>query len=178
MKPSRALLALFAALLLLAIGLGSLSALGQRLPAQLHTFWWAALAALLLLGLLDALWARRQPVPKLSRQLSGNLPLGRWSEVRLHLQHTYRRPVRLTLFDHLPAGMDFEYLPQEVELRPGESTDVGYRVRPLNRGHFVFPRCELELPSPLRLWRQHYNQHQYRLSTGLRRQVQQWSLQP
>ena len=154
MKPSRALLALFAALLLLAIGLGSLSALGQRLPAQLHTFWWAALAALLLLGLLDALWARRQPVPKLSRQLSGNLPLGRWSEVRLHLQHTYRRPVRLTLFDHLPAGMDFEYLPQEVELRPGESTEVGYRVRPLNRGHFVFPRCELELPSPLRLWRQ------------------------
>lgn len=154
MKPSRALLALFAVLLLLAIGLGSLSALGQRLPAQLHTFWWAALAALLLLGLLDALWARRQPVPKLSRQLSGNLPLGRWSEVRLHLQHTYRRPVRLTLFDHLPAGMDFEYLPQEVELRPGESTEVGYRVRPLNRGHFVFPRCELELPSPLRLWRQ------------------------
>ncbi|RPT52254.1 hypothetical protein IPC965_14915 [Pseudomonas aeruginosa] len=154
MKPSRALLALFAALLLLAIGLGSLSALGQRLPAQLHTFWWAALAALLLLGLLDALWARRQAVPKLSRQLSGNLPLGRWSEVRLHLQHTYRRPVRLTLFDHLPAGMDFEYLPQEVELRPGESTEVGYRVRPLNRGHFVFPRCELELPSPLRLWRQ------------------------
>ena len=150
----RALLALFAVLLLLAIGLGSLSALGQRLPAQLHTFWWAALAALLLLGLLDALWARRQPVPKLSRQLSGNLPLGRWSEVRLHLQHTYRRPVRLTLFDHLPAGMDFEYLPQEVELRPGESTEVGYRVRPLNRGHFVFPRCELELPSPLRLWRQ------------------------
>ena len=75
MKPSRALLALFAALLLLAIGLGSLSALGQRLPAQLHTFWWAALAALLLLGLLDALWARRQAVPKLSRQLSGNLPL-------------------------------------------------------------------------------------------------------
>ncbi len=66
----------------------------------------------------------------------------------------YRRPVRLTLFDHLPAGMDFEYLPQEVELRPGESTEVGYRVRPLNRGHFVFPRCELELPSPLRLWRQ------------------------
>ena len=63
MKPSRALLALFAALLLLAIGLGSLSALGQRLPAQLHTFWWAALAALLLLGLLDALWARRQAVP-------------------------------------------------------------------------------------------------------------------
>ncbi|TES10526.1 DUF58 domain-containing protein [Pseudomonas aeruginosa] len=154
MKPSRALLALFAALLLLAIGLGSLSALGQRLPAQLHTFWWAALAALLLLGLLDALWARRQAVPKLSRQLSGNLPLGRWSEVRLHLQHTYRRPVRLTLFDHLPTGMDFEYLPQEVELRPGESTEVGYRVRPLNRGHFVFPRCELELPSPLRLWRQ------------------------
>ena len=27
-------------------------------------------------------------------------------------------------------------------------------MRPLNRGHFVFPRCELELPSPLRLWRQ------------------------
>ncbi|MGZ0843287.1 hypothetical protein ACXKGW_29620, partial [Klebsiella pneumoniae subsp. pneumoniae] len=38
-------LALFAVLLLLAIGLGSLSALGQRLPAQLHTFWCCAAAS-------------------------------------------------------------------------------------------------------------------------------------
>ncbi|MDG9853505.1 DUF58 domain-containing protein [Pseudomonas nitroreducens] len=152
MKPSRALLALLGALLAIAIALGAAEALDSG-SALLGRLWWGALSALLLLALADALWLRRTPSPKLRRQLSGNLPLGRWSEIRLQFHHRYAQPQRVTVFDHLPAGMEFEYLPQTVELHPGEQTELGYRVRPLSRGHFVFQRCEIELSSPLRLWK-------------------------
>ncbi|MEO4046092.1 DUF58 domain-containing protein [Pseudomonas sp. CAU 1711] len=153
MTPSRLLLGLLGGLLVLAIALGSLPLLGVRLPQTLAPLWWGLLLALALLAILDALWLGRLPTPRLTRQLPGNLPLGRWSEVRLTLHHDFRQPLRVQLFDHLPAHMDFEFLPQQAELRPGELTDCGYRVRPLKRGHFHIPRCELLLPSPLRLWR-------------------------
>ncbi|MBD9513217.1 DUF58 domain-containing protein [Pseudomonas sp. PDM22] len=160
MKPSRALLALLGVLLAIAVALGAAEALDSG-SALLGRLWWGALCALALLALADALWLRRTPSPELRRQLSGNLPLGRWSEVRLQFHHRYAQPQRITVFDHLPAGMDFEYLPQTVELHPGEQTELGYRVRPLSRGHFVFQRCEIELSSPLRLWkgRRYLEQH-------------------
>ncbi len=152
MKPSRLLLALIGGLLALAIVLGSLPLLGIKLPQTLQPLWWGLLLALLLIAAADALWLRRLPTPRLQRQLPGNLPLGRWSEVRLTLHHDYRQPLAVQAFDHLPEHMDFEFMPQQVELHPGEQTEFGYRVRPLKRGHFRIPRCELLLPSPLRLW--------------------------
>jgi uncharacterized protein (DUF58 family) len=103
-------------------------------------------------ALVDAGLLRRLPSPRIERHLPGNLPLGRWSEVQLCVHHTYTRRIAVQVFDHLPGDMAFEHLPLRVELHPGEQTQVSYRVRPLVRGHFVFPRCEAELPSPLRLW--------------------------
>jgi len=152
MKPSRLLIGLLGGLLALAIVLGSLPLLDIKLPQTLQPLWWGLLLALLVIAGLDATWLRRLPPPRLERQLPGNLPLGRWSEVRLTLHHDYRYPLAVQAFDHLPEHMDFEFLPQQVELHPGEQTEFGYRVRPLKRGHFRFPRCELLLPSPLRLW--------------------------
>ncbi|UVE18683.1 DUF58 domain-containing protein [Pseudomonas sp. LS44] len=154
MKPARLLLALLAGLLVLAVLLGSLSALDIGVPALLPTLWWALLIALVLVATGDALAVRRQPAPRLQRQLPGNLSLGRWTEVQLSLHHSYSRVQWLELFDHVPAGMAMEHLPQRVDLHPGEVTHCGYRVRPLQRGHFRFAACEVQLPSPLRLWRQ------------------------
>ena len=152
MKPSRLLLVLLGALLAIAIVLGSLPLLGVRLPATLPTLCWGLLLALAVLAGVDALWLRRLPTPRAERQLPGNLPLGRWSEVRLTLHHEYRNALDIEVFDHVPERMDFEHLPQRVALRPGEQTQCGYRVRPLARGHFRYARCEINLPSPLRLW--------------------------
>ena len=152
MKPSRLFLHLLGGLLTLAVLLGTLPLLGIGLPQTLQSLWWGLLLALLLVAGLDAAWLRRLPSPRLQRQLPGNLPLGRWSEVRLTLHHDYGQPLEVEVFDHLAEHMDFEFLPQRVALRPGEQTEFGYRVRPLQRGHFRFPRCELLLPSPLRLW--------------------------
>ncbi|NVZ79291.1 DUF58 domain-containing protein, partial [Pseudomonas gingeri] len=97
---------------------------------------------------------RRLPSPRLQRQMPGSLALGRWGEVRIELQHDYPDELQLQVFDHVPDGVGFEHLPQSIALQPGEKSELGYRVRPLRRGHFTFERCEISLPSPLGLWSQ------------------------
>ncbi|WXL24915.1 DUF58 domain-containing protein [Ectopseudomonas mendocina] len=152
MKPSRTLLICLAVLLGIGCLLGIASAVGLKLPASFDSLYWGLLILLVATALVDALRLRRQPSPRIERQLPGNLPLGRWSEVSLLVRHDFDRMTLLDIFDHLPAGMDHQHLPLKVELRPGEHTQTHYRVRPLRRGRFQIPCCEISLPSPLRLW--------------------------
>ncbi|WP_416772208.1 DUF58 domain-containing protein [Pseudomonas sp. RHF3.3-3] len=152
MKPSRLLLTWLGVLLGLGILLGSLKALAVELPESLDSIGWGLLLALLLLASLDAARLRRLPSPRLLRQVPGSLALGRWGEIRIELQHDYPQALRLQVFDHVPEGLGFEHLPQSIVLRPGEKGELGYRVRPVRRGHFTFERCEIQLPSPLGLW--------------------------
>ena len=152
MKPSSRLLGLLAGLLVLAILLGAMDALAFAWHDRLLPLWWGALLLVAVTALVDLLRLRRLPSPRLQRQLPGNLPLGRWSDVHLLAQHDYRHTLQIQVFDHVPQDMAVEHLPQQVQLRPGEQTRFSYRVRPLLRGHFIFPRCEVTLPSPLRLW--------------------------
>ncbi|WP_460121474.1 DUF58 domain-containing protein [Pseudomonas sp. S2_C03] len=152
MKPSRLLLGWLALLLAIAIVLGALRALEVGVPGTLLSINWGLLLALLALALIDAWRVRRLPSPHIKRQLPGSLALGRWGEVRLEVEHDFTQPLTVELFDHLPGGLSFENLPLSVELQPGQHTQAGYRLRPLNRGHFTFERCEINLPSPLGLW--------------------------
>lgn len=152
MRPSRLLILLVAVLLLAAIALGTCSALKIEVPEVFPGAWSSALLALVLLALGDALWLRRLPSPQLQRELPGNLALGRWQEVWLNVHHDFHSPLRIQLFDHLPEGLDFEFLPQLVTLQPGHQSRLAYRLRPLRRGHFCLDTCELRLPSPLGLW--------------------------
>ncbi|VVO97577.1 hypothetical protein PS900_02668 [Pseudomonas fluorescens] len=152
MKPSRLMLAWL--LILLAIGIvsGTLRALEFAVPANLMAINWGLLLALLVLAILDAIRLKRLPSPRLKRQLSGSLALGRWSEVQLTVEHDFAQPLNVQVFDHVPPGLSFENLPLTVELQPGRHSLAGYRLRPLKRGHFSFKRCEIDLPSPLGLW--------------------------
>ena len=154
MKPSRLLLIWLALLLVLGIVLGVLRALGVAVPSPLLSINWGLLLALLALALLDAVRLRRLPSPRVQRQMPASLALGRWGEVRLEISHDFEQPLEVGLFDHVPDGLDFENLPLTVELQPGQHSQVGYRLRPLKRGHFTFEHCEVNLPSPLGLWAQ------------------------
>ncbi|WP_043300665.1 DUF58 domain-containing protein [Pseudomonas sp. M47T1] len=154
MKPSRLLLAWLGVLLVANLMLGSLDALGVALPQAVQSVAWGMLLAFLLLGALDAWRVRRLPSPSVRRQVPGSLPLGRWGEVRLDISHTYDRPLTLQVFDHVPDGLSFEDLAQTIELQPGQDSQLGYRLRPLRRGHFQWRHLEWLLPSPLGLWQQ------------------------
>jgi uncharacterized protein (DUF58 family) len=151
-KPSRLLLIWLAILLAIGIVLGTLRALDIALPSSLLSIQWGLLLALLALAILDALRLTRLHSPRITRQMPGSLALGRWSEVRLEVEHNFPQPLTVQIFDHVPDGLNFENLPLSVELQPGQHSQVGYRLRPLKRGHFSFDHCEINLPSPLGLW--------------------------
>ncbi|MBK5407939.1 DUF58 domain-containing protein [Pseudomonas sp. TH34] len=152
MRPTRLLLIWLGVLLGLSVLLGALGALQIKVPDTLHAVTWGLLLALLLLALLDAGRLRRRPSPRVRRQMPGSLALGRWGEVRVTLDHDYPQPLVVEVFDHVPDGLTVENLPQSIELRPAEQSELGYRLKPQRRGHFSFTRCEVHLPSPLGLW--------------------------
>jgi len=152
MRPTRLLLIWLGVLLGLSILLGTLGALQVKVPDTLHAVTWGLLLALLLLAVLDAGRLRRRPSPRVRRQMPGSLALGRWGEVRVTLDHDYSQPLVVQVFDHVPDGLTVENLPQSIDLRPGEQSELGYRLKPQRRGHFSFTRCEVHLPSPLGLW--------------------------
>ncbi|MGY2438673.1 DUF58 domain-containing protein [Pseudomonas sp. SDO52101_S400] len=152
MKPSRLLLIWLAILLVLGIVLGTLQALDIEVPSSLLSINWGLLLALFALSLLDALRLKRLPSPRVQRQMPGSLALGRWSEVRLEVEHDFDQPLAIQIFDHVPDGLSFEHLPLNIELQPGQRSQIGYRLRPLKRGHFTLETCELNLPSPFGLW--------------------------
>jgi uncharacterized protein (DUF58 family) len=153
-KPSRLLLIWLGVLFALGTALGTFKALGIGLPEKLDAIAWGLLLALLIVAALDGVLVCRLPSPRLARQLPGSLALGRWGEVRLDIHHDYRDACRLRVFDHVPDGLNVEHQPQAIELQPGQTGQLGYRLRPLRRGHFSFERCEVQLPSPMGLWRQ------------------------
>ncbi|MGE8188918.1 DUF58 domain-containing protein [Pseudomonas sp. NPDC086278] len=152
MKPSRLLLGWLASLLVIGIVLGTLRALEVAVPSTLLSINWGLLLALLALAVLDGVRLKRLPSLRLKRYLPGSLALGRWSEVRLEVEHDVHQPLHIEIFDHVPQGLSFENLPLRVELQPGQYSQIGYRLRPLKRGHFTFEHCEINLPSPLGLW--------------------------
>jgi len=151
-KPSRLLLIWLALLLGVSIVLGAFQALGRELPSSLISINWGLLLALLALAVIDAVRLRRLPSPRIKRQMPGSLALGRWGEVKLEVAHEFAEPLNINFFDHVPDGLAFEYLPTVVELQPGHVSQLTYRLRPLERGHFCFEQCEVNLPSPLGLW--------------------------
>jgi len=151
-KPSRLMLVWLLILLACGIVSGTLRVLEFAVPANLAAINWGLLLALLVLAILDAVRLKRLPSPRLQRQIPGSLALGRWSEVRLEVEHDFPQPLNIQIFDHVPDGLSFENLPLTVELQPGQHSRIDYRLRPLKRGHFTFEHCEINLPSPLGLW--------------------------
>ncbi|MBA1230144.1 DUF58 domain-containing protein [Pseudomonas viridiflava] len=152
LKPSTLLLRWLGALLGVAVLLGVLNALGIDYPRQVDTLYWSAMLALTGVCLFDGFRLTRLPSPRLSRHLPGSLALNRWNEVRLDVEHDSAVPLNISVIDHLPAGLTYENLPQALEVASRGKAQMGYRVRPLKRGHFTFEQCELNLQSGLRLW--------------------------
>ncbi|WP_122550989.1 DUF58 domain-containing protein [Pseudomonas viridiflava] len=152
LRPSPLLLKWLGALAGAAVLLGVLSALGIDYPKQLDTLYWGALLALAGASVFDGFRLTRQPSPRLQRHLPGSLALSRWNEIRLDIEHDGGAALAVRVMDHLPSGLESENLPQSIEVPRRTKATLGYRIRPIKRGHFTFERCELALRSGLRLW--------------------------
>ncbi len=115
--------------------------------------WMAFGGALALMALFDLFALRRLPTPDAVRRVSEALAIGIETQVGLTLDPGEAR-MRATVHDLHPGGWDAHDLPRTVALKPGTLSTLEYRLRPDERGNFVFDGVQLLIDSPLRLWRQ------------------------
>lgn len=144
MKPSGILVGTAAALLLLAVA-------GAAWPA-LAPLWPIASGAAALLALLDAALAGRLPPPVLERRLPGTLPIGVWTRVRLRLRNGPPLARRVRIFDDLPAELQCQGQPRELQLAPRGVLELTYRLRPAVRGSHAIGPAHLQVRSPFGFW--------------------------
>ena len=145
----------FALWLLLAIALAAIAVRPFSAPAgeMLGAAWLALLSSAVLLAAIDLVWASRRGPVNCSRQISSILSLGRANTVTLTLHNSARARVSGRVIDHFPANMVSSNPPGQFALEADASQAWQYQVTPQERGEFHFGRAELELDSPLRMWR-------------------------
>lgn len=156
LRPSARLLWWLAILAGYGVLIGIFQALGWELAGRLDRLFWTLVCLTVVLVGIDAFRLWRLPSPRLRRQVPGSLPLGRWAQVRVEIEHTWRRSVAMTFFDHGPEGLDNRFqaqdLPQNLTLRPRRTAALTWRLRPTSRGLFTFKKVEVQLRSAMGLW--------------------------
>lgn len=99
--------------------------------------------------LLDYAASRSQPPIGVERQLASGLALNQWTEVKLTLHHRFRYPLAVEVFDGINSDVISEQAHQWAPLQPEQTTQISYRLRPLQRGPLSLTRCYLRVPTPL-----------------------------
>lgn len=112
----------------------------------------AALDAGVLLRRGNPVWVERETRPV--------WPLGQAQTIRLRLHSPARRAAGW-VYDHHPAAFPADPMPLQFQLKPGAWVDLGYVIRPTERGDHHFQGTALRLLSPLGLWLA-----QYRIGRG------------
>ena len=151
-RPAQRLLLLTLCLVLVACAVAIAEGIWPELDGRLSSLGGMLLALFVTLAVLDLVQARRLPPISLERLLPGSLALGQWHQARLRIQHRLTRAAAVEVFDHCPAACEAEGLPLRVELQPGKTAEIRYRLRPLTRGLAVFPGVELRIGSTFGLW--------------------------
>ncbi|HMW49990.1 MAG TPA: DUF58 domain-containing protein, partial [Cellvibrionaceae bacterium] len=140
---------LLAALLLIIRILAALS------PALAPTADTLALSLCALAGLLvawDAVSLLRLPSLSIERQCSTVLPVNRWSQVHLAINHACAKPTPVQILDGLGAGLVSDQQPCQAALLPQQITRLTYRLKALRRGAFQLQQVFYRIPSPCGLW--------------------------
>lgn len=126
------------------------------------TLWWAVLAILALLSVVDALRLLVLPVPELRRELDLHWPVQRWRDVRLRILNA-AGPIQL--YDWHPQstrsrGLPLSWQPPPAPLPSAGAEDaaeasawvVSYQVLASQRGRYEFPYCDVVQRSPWGWW--------------------------
>ncbi len=113
-----------------------------------------ALAALLALDIL-LLYRVREGV-RARRMTPERLSNGDDNELRIHLAHFYRFSLHATIIDELPFQFQMREAAYRLVVPTGMERTVRYRVRPVQRGSYVFGAVNVYAATPLGLARRRY----------------------
>ena len=110
---------------------------------------------LLFLGLatvLDygVLFTRRNPV-SVRRELAEKFSNGDRNPIKLVVKNQYPFPVSLRIIDELPDQFQERNFSLYTHLQPGESKELGYDLRPKERGEYLFHSINVFIRSPFGL---------------------------
>jgi hypothetical protein len=155
MKPSRLLLQLLLAWLLLGLLAALATILEWPRAFEIKAVFWSWLALSLTLALLDA-YALRRPRLVATRALEPHLALGVRQQVEIRLENHEPRRLELWLTDFPPAQLQLKGLPVRLELEPEAHARVRYSITPLRRGLAEFDRVCCRVLSGWRLWEKNY----------------------
>jgi uncharacterized protein (DUF58 family) len=135
----------------LGVGIIVLFVLSYGIPALL-TVAQLLLLFLVVVSLLDyvVLFATRQPV-EVERVVSDRFSNGDDNVVRLEIRNRYPFPVRLQLIDEVPEQFQMRNFVLKTELKAGGEGSLEYRLRPVQRGEYVFHNINVYIKSPFQL---------------------------
>jgi len=160
LSPASRLLKLLGFWAVLALVMAGLPLFEQAWVADVVAVFTQLIGVGLVLSLVLVLWDLRQlfyaPPIRVKRDVTKTLPVNGWSEVSLVFHHQLASMRVVEVFDHHPVTAEIEYLPQSLELRPGQSCSLTYRLRPGQRGLSQFGQTQVVMPSPLGFWRRSY----------------------
>ena len=80
------------------------------------------------------------------------MAVNQWTQVTLTVHHPYTSSQAVELYDAVPAIAIAEGQPAVVTLLPGRSSELVYRMKPLQRGPLNFDSCSSRQPSPWGMW--------------------------
>lgn len=97
-----------------------------------------------------ALFLRKNPAP-VRREVTDRMSNGDNNPVKLQLTNDYPFPVNLRVIDELPDQFQQRDLSFHAYLKGGESRELGYSLRPKERGEYVFHNINVFIKSPFGL---------------------------
>lgn len=96
------------------------------------------------------LFTRKDPV-LVQRELSDRFSNGDQNPVKLVLTNQYPFRIRYRIIDELPDQFQRRDFRLDGELRPGETTELFYELRPTERGEYIFHDINVFIRSPFGL---------------------------
>jgi len=96
------------------------------------------------------LFTRKEPV-LVQRELSDRFSNGDQNPVRLVVTNQYPFRIHYRIIDELPDQFQRRDFHLDGELRPGETTELSYELRPTQRGEYVFHDINVFIRSPFGL---------------------------
>ena len=110
-------------------------------------------AAIFLAALsLDAVWVLFLPRLSIERSMDNNIPVREWISVQLKINNFSGRTQRFHIHDLYDEVFQSKYLPQFVQLKKNEATDINYSIKANKRGIHPLHGIQYLLQSPLNLW--------------------------
>lgn len=163
MRPTPRLLKLLAAMAVfaLAIAVPKWLAAGKHMMipfiGHVENVWWGLFLTLILIGVLDAMMARRQPRLQVTRTHSDNVALGRDYPVHVEIEHRYRYPLDIQIYDHHPLTCETAAHAAHIRLQAGQRAFLHYQITPQLRGEQKFGKTDVMVPGPLGLWHKRWS---------------------